>query len=81
MLMTKTFCDYYAIGTGKITLGCDGLLAIDRATPQTLHIKMDMSCYKFIGAIRKLKSLSHIDWEFKHVEGHQDDVRHVSDPN
>jgi len=56
-------------------------LAIDRATPQTLHIKMDMSCYKFIGAIRKLKSLSHIDWEFKHVEGHQDDVRHVSDLN
>jgi len=55
-----------------IVVGCDGLSALQQSTPDTLDINTDIPCWDIIGAIRKLKSISTVDWEFRHVKGHRD---------
>jgi hypothetical protein len=76
--MTKDLCQYISVPSRKVTLGCDGLSALDRATPQSLQIKMDTLSHDIIGAIQNLKQLYPVEWSFKYFASHQVDASPVA---
>jgi len=69
--MILNFTEARQIQTGKITITCDGLSALQQAKsshptdPAVAH-------YDLIGAIHQLKRKFSIDIELEHVKGHQD---------
>ncbi len=70
MVIIEKHCYFYGILEGEITIGCDGLSALNRAF--SVVSILDPS-YNLLGAIKHYWAHSTIQWKIWHVEGHQDD--------
>jgi hypothetical protein len=62
--------------TGDITVGCDGLSALTKASIQSDFINPNEPQFDLIMAIRHARQESSWSWNWKHVKGHQD-VQHA----
>jgi hypothetical protein len=63
-------CSRSNVSGGKITVGCDGLAAVQAAARYKEPIDPNGKQTDLISAIRNLVRKSPIDWRFKHVKGH-----------
>jgi hypothetical protein len=70
---------YFGIQEGRVTLGCDGLSAIQRAFDISYPAYVDEPCYDLLAAAHKLLSRSSIQWETQHIDSHQDEHKRWED--
>jgi hypothetical protein len=75
VILILRICEFYGIEDGKVTFGCDVLLALWRAFNTSLPAKVDEPCYDLIAAMHKLLSKSSIKWCPRHINSHQDDKK------
>lgn len=75
MVCVKNLCEFYNITAGSIELGCDGQSALDKAFNYVALIKVEDSNYDLLASIRNLWANSPIQWKFRYIKGHQDDVQ------
>jgi hypothetical protein len=71
-------CKFYSLNDGAIILGCDGELASYKAFSDTPP-STSSPCFDIKGAIFNLRSISKIQWDIKHVHGHQDSAKSAYD--
>jgi hypothetical protein len=60
---------------GKVIIGCDGLSALTRASFDCDFTNPNEPQFDLITAIRQIRQESLCQWCWKHIKGHQDDVR------
>ncbi len=77
MVAVDKLCSFYGITAGEITLGCDGLSALNRAFSFVSILHPNEPSYDLLGAIKHYWANSPLQWKIKHVEGHQDDYAEV----
>jgi hypothetical protein len=73
MVIIQKICSFYGISKGEITIGCDGLSALNRAFSVVSILDPNEPSYDLLGAIKHYQAHSTIQWKIQHVEGHQDD--------
>ena len=79
IIMTVNFlCIIYNITKGKVTIGCDNKSALWTAF-HTENITINRSSRDILQAIHHQRKLSTIEWQTKHVKGHQDDTNQELD--
>lgn len=66
-------CHRAGIRSGKITLGCDGEGALNAIQMEYSVVKSSRKHFDLIYSIRQAIKHSPLQWQFKHVKGHQDD--------
>jgi hypothetical protein len=64
---------------GRITVGCDGMSALDRAGRKSDFIDPNEPQFDLIMAIRSMVADTGWEWNWKHVKGHQDDSQRLED--
>lgn len=72
-------CAQYTITEGSIELACDGLEAYKAAARWTFHHTTDIGHFDIVTILHQEIRNSTLQWSFRHVKGHQDDVKHLSD--
>jgi hypothetical protein len=74
--LVNTICQFHHITEGKVCCACDGKQAIEQAfaDPRYFTAHTSKSDYDILSAIHTLIKASPIQWEHKHVKGHQDDT-------
>jgi len=72
--VVNKLCGYHNITEGGITLGCDGLLALQSSFHNDMAVYMDSTNFDIISAIRSAICSSPIQWCTWHIIGHQDKV-------
>jgi hypothetical protein len=75
VMMVQAICHQFGITSGGIEVGCDGLIALQRAFGEDFMVTPDIkdSDYDLLSATRKILAESPVIWTWRHVEGHQDD--------
>jgi hypothetical protein len=75
VMMVQAVCHQFGITSGGIEVGCDGLIALQRAFGEDFMVTPDIkdSDYDLLSATRKILAESPVIWTWRHVEGHQDD--------
>ncbi len=68
-------CTTNQINHGSITIGCDGIGAI-QSVNNNYFCKSSHKHYNIIKSIKSSMNASNINWEFRHIKGHQDDYTH-----
>ena len=73
--MMDLLCKTFAITTGSIQVGCDGLSALTQTFGWKWHdIKaIQKADFDMLSALQGALRHSHIKWMYQHVESHQDD--------
>jgi hypothetical protein len=64
-----------------ITVGCDGLSALQQVNKISDFIDPNMPHFDLILATRQMISRTHWSWEWTHVKGHQDSTTAIEDLN
>jgi hypothetical protein len=62
---------------GSVTIGCDGLSALRKASTECDFTNPNEPQFDLITAIRQLRQESNSQWSWKHILGHQDEKRPV----
>lgn len=75
VLLVNTICRLHNIMEGKVCCACDGAQALAQAFAETRYftVKTSKSNYDILSAIHTLLQASPIQWEHKHIKGHQED--------
>jgi hypothetical protein len=71
VIFINKLCQFYTITQGSITLGCDGLSALDIVFKKK-KIHPSIPSYDIVAAISKNIAMTPIRWSHVHVKGHQD---------
>jgi len=79
VLLILCICEYFGIQKGRVTLGCDGLSALQRTFDISYSAKVDEPCYDLLVATHKLLSQSTIQWDTRHIDSHQDEHKRWED--
>jgi hypothetical protein len=81
VLMVQLLCEHYGITDGAIEVGCDCEGALWKVFLEGARFEANIkqADYDLHSATRKMLKSSPIKWEFRHVEGHQDDGIEVLD--
>ena len=74
-------CTRLNIKSGSMELGCDGEGAIKSIEDNYKIIKTNRKHFDLIQAIKEAREKSPISWTFRHVRGHQDDIKEYDDLN
>ena len=74
-------CKRHKISQGSIEIGCDGEGALKAITYNHKIVKTNRKHYDLIQAVNEAIETSPITWTFRHVRGHQDDIREYHDLN
>ena len=74
-------CNKHDIKHGSIELGCDGEGAIKIMEQNNKIIKSNRKHFDLIQAIQNAKDKSPLQWKFRHIKGHQDEVKEYTDLN
>jgi hypothetical protein len=77
-LAIRLICEHYQIGAGSVTVCCDGLGPLTRASHLDWLTHPGEQCYDLKEATRFQLSRSPLQWRFHHVRGHQDSRKPVS---
>jgi hypothetical protein len=72
--MVKALCTRYQITSSSVELGCDGLGALNQVSDGRLIISLDSSHFYMISATRWMISKCPIQWKFRNIFEHQDDI-------
>jgi hypothetical protein len=59
---------------GEVTIGCDGLSALYKASHDIDFSNPNEPQFDLITAIRQTRHASSSTWQWRHIKGHQDDV-------
>jgi hypothetical protein len=81
VLLILRLSEYFGIQEGRVTLGCDGLSALQRAFDISYPAKVDKPCYDLLVATHKLLSQSTIQWNTRHIDSHQDEHKRWEEIN
>ena len=79
MTFMEQLCKKYDITNGTIEYGCDGEGAILAANSAYETIQTSRKHFDIIQAIQNIKKRTTITWVFRHVKGHQDDIKEYND--
>jgi hypothetical protein len=63
---------------GSVTVGCDGLSALQQVSKSINFIDPATPQYDLIRATRSIVQSSKWNWKWQHVKGHQDDTTSIS---
>lgn len=74
IFILNQFCKYRHIQGGTVTLGCDGLSALQQAFAEELPLSSDTPCYDQLVGLHRLQRESPLTWVTTHIAGHQDDT-------
>ena len=77
LVMTGEICKHHDIMEGSITIGCDGLSALEQTSGEEDIIPLRASDYDILWVIRKRLQTLPIHVNFRHVRGHQDNKKPV----
>jgi hypothetical protein len=72
------FCSRHNITNGSVTIGCDGIGAIQSVNTERI-CKSSHKHFDIIQSIKASMLKSTVQWNFRHVKGHQDDTIHYND--
>jgi hypothetical protein len=75
VIMVNTICKAHGITQGEIECGFDGEGAINKVFSEEEDAYTDGSQFDLLSATRAAIKASPIHWKFRHVKGHQDDIR------
>jgi hypothetical protein len=64
---------------GSVTIGCDGLSALNKAQIDSDFANPNEPQFDLITAIRQIRQESESMWQWRHIKGHQDAVRPVQE--
>jgi hypothetical protein len=64
---------------GTVTIGCDGLSALNKARIDSDFANPNEPQFDLITAIRQVRQTSESTWQWRHIKGHQDAVRPVQE--
>ena len=75
--MTKIvkICLKYHIKEGLIHIGCDGKGAIDALNNKFEIVKSSRKHFDIIASIQRLMDYLPLQWKFRHIKAHQDDIK------
>ena len=74
-------CIKYHIKEGTVHIGCDGKGAIDAIMNKYESVQTSRKHFDIISSIHKLIDLTPINWTFRHISAHQDDVKSYDELN
>jgi len=77
--LVNNLCQKLAITSGYITLGCDGLSALQKTLETNPVIQLSEPNFDLLAAIKKEIKASPLVWEYQYIEGHQDDHKASSE--
>ena len=72
LLTIKILCAKYDVQSGKITIGCDNIGALDKGLQAQFFPSIQHKHHDLIWAIHSLRHEIPIEIGFRHVQGHQD---------
>jgi hypothetical protein len=64
-------CDFH----GEITIGCNGLSALNKSSYDCDFCNPNEPQFDLISAIRQIRQASTVRWHWRHIKGHQDTIR------
>lgn len=73
IVAVEALCEHYDIDSGSITIACDGESALHYAFDWENKWLLKTPHLDLILAIQTMLQTSKIQWQFRHVKGHQDD--------
>jgi len=79
LTVTNKLCDFYQIKEGRITLGCNGLSALNVSMMEEPFLASDISNFNLVAAMYNRRRLSTLEWDIKFVKGHQDNWSNTFD--
>jgi hypothetical protein len=77
--MTVRFLETEHSFHGTIIIGCDGLSALNKARLESDFSNPNEPQFDIITSIRQIRQQSAAEWQWRHIKGHQDDVRPIHD--
>ena len=81
VLQTNDLCNEYEIESGFVELRCDGKGAIDVVNSLYQTTNPNRNHFDIISSLAATLKASPLTWTFKHVPGHQDDLRDICQLN
>jgi hypothetical protein len=72
ILIVTQLCKFYEISQGNLTIACDSESALDMAFNSSGRCTPEHPSFDLLRAIAVLLGSSLIEWEARHVRGHQD---------
>jgi hypothetical protein len=72
LTVTNKLCKFFQIKDGRITLGCDGLSALNVSMTEEPSLASDIPNFDLVAAIYNRRRVSTLEWDIKFVKGHQD---------
>ncbi len=80
LLLSSKLCEYFGVDSRCILLGCDSTSALVTAFVDYDHRhSFNTPCFDLLGAIRRLRMASPLEWRVTHIMGHQDQWVAVQD--
>jgi hypothetical protein len=77
--MTVRFLESKYSFHGTVIIGCDGLSALNKARFDSDFANPNEPQFDLITAIRQIRQKSSSTWQWRHIKGHQDEVRPVNE--
>jgi hypothetical protein len=68
---------HYKFCNGVVDIGCDGLSALNKASYDVDFSNPNEPHFDLITAIRQICQESSLTWLWRHIKGHQDDIRQL----
>jgi hypothetical protein len=75
--LVNALCNVHDITQGSIECGCDGARALNKVLNPDSEAKTDGSQFNLLSATRAALKASPIQWKYRHIQGHQDDLINV----
>ena len=75
MTYIGNLCMKYEIKRGTVHIGCDGKGALDAIINKYEIVKSSRKHFDIISSIHRLIDFLPINWTFRHIKAHQDDIK------